>query len=145
MSKNNFKQALLDFDKRIKIDGLYSKKEIEKIFCTNFGARIKGITLRRDSVKNRYIILFHAFDSIYSDNGSKDNFIYCGEGANGDQKLTAANKALIEAVEDERPIYGFWQNEKGADYEYIGRLKVKKWEYTKQEGRMIYQYEILSI
>ncbi len=79
-----------NFYEKLEINETYTKNDIEKIFNTNFGARIKGITLRRDSGENQYIILFHVTNSIYKDAGTKEKFIYFGEGTTGDQKLTAA-------------------------------------------------------
>lgn len=62
----------------------------------------------------------------------------------GDQKLTAANKALMNAIEDERPVYGFWQDEKKGGYEYIGRLKVEKYEHVIDKDRKVYRFDMSS-
>ena len=72
--------TLETINNNLNIDRLYTKQEIEKQFNTNFGARIKGITLRRDSEGKQYIILFHVAGSIYDDGGTKKNFFYFGEG-----------------------------------------------------------------
>lgn len=127
---------------KLEIHKYYNKIEIEQIFNTDFGARIKGITLRRDVSGNPYIILFHVSSSIYKDLGTKDKFKYYGEGINGDQELTASNKALIDSISDKRTIYGFWQSDEKSDYEYIGRLLVNDYQYISLEGRKVYEFDI---
>jgi hypothetical protein len=128
----------------LNINRLYTKQEIEELFNTNFGARIKGITLRRDSEDKQYIILFHVAGSIYDDGGTKNDFVYFGEGANGDQKLTAANKALIDSIQNGRPIFGFWQEDSSLGFEYIGQLNVNSYEYTLHNNRKVYKFRISS-
>ena len=134
-----------NFDEKLEIQTVYSKNDIEGIFNTDFGARIKGITLRRDSSGNQYIILFHVVSSIYKDSGTKEKFIYSGEGVRGDQKLTAANQALIDAINDKRPIYGFWQEGSKEEYEYIGQLSVDKYNYELENDRKVYRFEVSKI
>ena len=142
---NNISNVPDNFNERLEVSKIYSKNNIEETFSTNFGARIKGITLRRDSGGNQYIILFHVISSIYKDIGTKDKFIYFGEGAKGDQKLTAANQALISAIDDKRRIYGFWQLKSNNEYEYIGELKVDKYEYIQEGDRKLYRFEISKL
>lgn len=134
-----------NFDEKLEIHITYKKNDIEGIFNTDFGARIKGITLRRDSTGNQYIMLFHVTGSIYKDSGTKEKFIYFGEGVKGDQKLTAANQALIDAINDKRPIYGFWQEGTTDEYEYIGQLRVGNYNYELENDRKVYRFEISKI
>jgi len=74
-----------------------------------------------------------------------EEFIYFGEGLSGDQKLTAANQALINAIDDKRTIYGFWQEGKEDEYEYIGQLSVDKYKYVLENGRKVYRFEISKL
>lgn len=74
-----------------------TKEELEEIYNTNFGARIKGITLRRDANNKPLALVFSRADGPYTDRIEGDSFYYDGEGTEKDQQLTAANKALIEA------------------------------------------------
>ena len=134
-----------NFDEKLEVSKLYSKDDIEEVFNTDFGARIKGITLRRDSSENQFIILFHVTSSIYKDVGTKEKFVYFGEGAKGDQKLTASNQALIDAINDGRPIYGFWQQGSNNEYEYIGQLKVDNYKYELDSDRKVYHFGISRI
>ncbi|MCX6732912.1 MAG: DUF4357 domain-containing protein, partial [Candidatus Roizmanbacteria bacterium] len=132
------------FEDKLKMGQVYLKENIEEIFNTNFGGRIKGITLRRDSAENQYIILFKVKNSKYKDFGSKDKFVYYGEGGDADQKLTPANQALISAIDDRRTIYGFWQDEGGSGYEYIGTLLIDSYEYTlePESGYKVYKFNV---
>ena len=77
----------------LEIGRLYTKKEIEEEFDTNFGHSIKGITLRKMKDGTPYIILFSTPKGreIYGDDNQGDVFKYRGEGAEGDQKMTTAN------------------------------------------------------
>jgi len=45
----------------------YSKESIEAIFATNFGARIKGISLRRGNDNQPNILVFSRATGPYSD------------------------------------------------------------------------------
>lgn len=130
----------MDFN--IKLNNLYSKEEIEEIFNTNFGARIKGITLRRDENNSPYIILFSRADGPYTDNISGGIFYYDGEGLEGDQKLTTANKSLTEANTDFRPIYGFRQEASEGKWKYIGLLEVLDYDYARKNNRKVYEFKL---
>ena len=85
----------------------YSKNEIEKIFDTKFGYGIKGITLRRWHDNTPYTIIFSRSNGPYSDSFNGNVFSYDGEGLNQDQKLTVANKAIIESNKNNRIILIF--------------------------------------
>ncbi len=69
----------------LKIGNSYSKSEIEGIFGTKFGFRVKGITLRKDKEGNPYILLFHSAKKPYPDQDLASEFEYIGEGLKGDQ------------------------------------------------------------
>jgi len=86
-----------------------TQSEVEDVFETNFGYQFKGITLRAPD-EGRYIILLANESEIYDDDlGQGDEFTYLGEGVQekGDQKETASNEALVDAIEDPIPIYLF--------------------------------------
>ena len=126
------------------IDNFYSKQEIEKEFSTNFGPRIKGITLRRSLDGDPYILLFASAKGafVYGDKVDNDIFYYKGEGVEGDQKLTTANKALRDSNLTERPIYGFRQEEEGGKYRYLGLVSVIDWAYVDFNGRKVYDFKL---
>lgn len=126
----------------IKLNEFYSKEEIEKIFKTNFGARIKGITLRVWEDKSPYILLFSRVDGPYSDNIVGNTFYYDGEGLEGDQKLTTANKSLINSNTDNRTIYVFRQEVAGEKWKYIGIARVIDYEYIRKNDRLVYQFKL---
>ncbi len=52
----------------------YSKEEIEQMFNTNFGARIKGITLRKDTSGKSIVLLISRAGGPYADNIVGDTF-----------------------------------------------------------------------
>ena len=112
------------------------------MFGTKFGFRVEGITLRKDKEGNPYILLFHSAKRPYPDQDLANEFTYIGEGLKGDQKLTAANKALIDAITDKRQIFGFWQEKIAGKYEYIGKLAVKSYSYELMDGRKVYKFKI---
>lgn len=120
----------------------YNKDEIEAIFDTHFGYGIKGINLRKYSDNRPYIILFSKQSGPYTDEFNKDSFFYDGEGVKKDQKLTAANKALVDAKDDHRKIYGFRQEGKRGIWRYIGTLKVLSYDYVPKNGFMTYVYKL---
>lgn len=120
----------------------YTKEEIETTFSTNFGYGIKGITLRKYENGNPYIILFSKENGPYSDEFGENAFYYDGEGINKDQKLTTANKALIDAKDDRRIIYGFRQESKRGVWRYIGTLKVLNYEYVYKTGFNTYVFKL---
>lgn len=125
------------------LNNLYSKEEIETAFTTDFGPRIKGITLRRSEQDNPYIILFATVKGAiaYGDIVDGNIFYYKGEGADGDQILTPANKALINSTLDNKPIYGFRQEEEGGKYKYLGLISLLDWAYINYGGRKVYNFK----
>lgn len=122
----------------------YSKEELEAAFSTNFGARIKGITLRRDAENKPYAIVFSRATGPYSDHMEGSSFFYDGEGTNKDQELTAANKALVEANASGRTIYGFRQEEDGGLWHYLGILHVQEYSYVRKNGFMTYEFHFTT-
>ena len=93
----------------LSVGKLYSKNEIEEIFDTRFGYSVKGITLRKWKNNEPYIIIFSRSTGPYSDYFDENILYYDGEGLNQNQKLTVANKAVIESVDTGRIIFGFKQ------------------------------------
>jgi putative restriction endonuclease len=121
---------------------VYSKEEIESIFDTKFGLFIRGINLRYDDEKNPYIILFSRQKGPH-DGVIIDNVLhYDGEGKDKDQTLTTANKALMESVGTDRPIYGFREVEGQNAWEYLGVLKALDSEYKEKNGFMTYEFKL---
>lgn len=129
-------------DINLKISEELSKEEIEVLFNTNFGPRIKGITLRRWEDGTPYILLFSRAAGPYSDKIVDDVLYYDGEGQNKDQELTAANKALIESNETGRIIYGFIQEDERGPWKYMGILEVLDYSYVSKEGHMTYEFKL---
>jgi hypothetical protein len=66
----------------------YTKEAVQEIFSTNFGARIKGITLRRDPEGRPYALVFSRANGPYADRLEANEFYYDGEGSGKDQELT---------------------------------------------------------
>jgi|GEM_PF-6809408 len=121
---------------------VYSKEEIESIFDTNFGLFIRGINLRYDDEKNPYIILFSRQKGPH-DGVIIDNVLhYDGEGKDKDQTLTTANKALMESVGTDRPIYGFSEVEGQNAWEYLGVLKALDSDYKEKNCFMTYEFKL---
>ncbi|MDQ2056327.1 HNH endonuclease [Halobellus sp. H-GB7] len=121
-----------------------TQSEVEDVFQTNFGYQFKGITLRAPDA-GRYLILLANEGEIYDDDlGQGDDFTYLGEGVRekGNQKETAANTALIDAIQDPIPIYLFTSQEGIDEYEYRGLVEVQDYSYVSDGERMVYQFEI---
>ncbi len=118
----------------------YTKEQLESIFDTNFGARIKGITLRRSADDTPYALVFSRASGPYTDRIDGDSFYYDGEGTGKDQQLTPANKALAEANNTGRIIYGFRQEEAGGLWVYLGILEVLDYSYINKRGFMTYEF-----
>jgi len=137
-----FKKSSMEID--LEIGEELSKEEIEDKFNTNFGPRIKGITLRRWEDDTPYILLFSRAAGPYSDKIIEDVLYYDGEGQNKDQELTTANKALIESNETGRTIYGFIQEDEKGPWKYIGILEVLDYSYIKKDGYMKYEFKLKS-
>jgi len=120
----------------------YTIKEIEDIFSTNFGNRIKGITLRRWKDNTPYTLIFSRKYGPYSDNIVNNILYYDGEGLNKDQKLTVANKAILESNDTNRIIFGFRQEELNGKWNYLGILKLIDHEYKMKNGYKRYEFKL---
>ena len=120
----------------------YAKEEIEEIFETKFGARIKGITLRRWNDNTPYILLFSKQNGPYDDRIEGDTFYYDGEGLDKDQELTVANKALMNSNVDTRVIYGFIQENQSNKWKFVGLLKVLGYDYVLKNDFKKYVFKI---
>jgi hypothetical protein len=128
---------------RLKIGQNYYKKDIEEIFDTNFGHSISGINLRNLGDGTKAILLFSSVKGPYSDRSDEDIIYYSGEGIVGDQKLTNANKALVNSNSEGRVIFGFEKTDpKSTEWVYMGLLKVLDYDYLPQNGRKVYEFKI---
>jgi len=133
----------------LEIGEVLSQNEVGSTFGTKFGYQFKGITYRNPS-EGRYIILNSNEGAIYQDRfTSEPELMYDGEGEpeNGDQILTNANRAMVDAVNEEIPIYLF-TSEDGLDrYEYEGLVEVTdaSYEYEQSEGRMKYKFHLQKL
>jgi putative restriction endonuclease len=134
------KNGNMDVD--IELNNNYSLKEIEEIFNTNFGSRIKGITLRKWNDRTPYILLFSRRHGPYSDKIEGNIFYYDGEGKDKDQCLTAANKALIESNKTGRIIFGFRQGSEGGKWRYLGILNVFDVNYVQKNQYKVYEFKL---
>lgn len=123
----------------------YTKTDLEGIFATNFGARIKGITLRRDNDDSPYAIVFSRATGPYSDRIEGTSFYYDGEGRDKDQELTSANKALTEANDTGRTLYGFRQDEDAGLWHYLGILSVIDFSYVKKNEFFTYEFHFKTV
>jgi len=123
----------------------YSKEQIEKIFNTNFGARIKGITLRRTPDDKPYTIIFSRdAGGPYTDRIEGTSFYYDGEGTAKDQILTPANKSLVNANRTDRIIYGFRQEKGSTEWGYMGILEVLDYSYAPKNGYLTYEFHFTT-
>ena len=82
---------------------------------------------------------------------SETELTYDGEGEpeEGDQILTNANEAIVDAVDEEFPIY-LLTSEDGLDeyeYEYEGLVEVTgaRYEYEQSEDRMKYEFDLQKL
>jgi hypothetical protein len=129
-------------DAKLIIGNVFSKENIESIFHTSFGARIKGITLRRTLSGEPYIIIFTRENGPYRNRGEIGKSIYYdGEGQGKDQELTPGNKALISASKIGRRIYGFRQDASGSGWRYLGPLEVVNYTYLPKNNYKTYEFQ----
>jgi len=133
----------------LEIGEIHSQNEVEETFDTNFGYQFKGITYRNPS-DGRYVILNSNEGAIYDDEFiSETELTYDGEGEpeKGDQILTNANRAMIDAVDEEIPIYLFTSEDGLDEYEYEGLVEVAdaRYEYEQSEDRMKYKFNLQKL
>lgn len=121
----------------------YTQEEIEEMFDTGFGYQISGINPRRGEKNERYVLLFANEDGPYSDSVTQGRFEYVGEGLKGDQsEISSGNSTLIDAVDDDFPVYFFYQHSDRAGWEYQGLVDVRGWEWRQRKGRQIIVFEM---
>lgn len=115
-----------------------AQQEIEEAFETGFGYQISGINPRRDGQDRRYILVFANEDGPYDDSVKHGRFEYVGEGLSGDQKETSpGNSALIDAISSEIPIYFFYKEHEGPEWEYQGLVRVRDYHFEERDGRQV--------
>ena len=121
-----------------------TQAEVEYRFGTNFGYQFKGITYRNPDA-GRYVILLANEGAVYDDSlGGGRGFTYVGEGVpeKGDQIETAANRALLDAVDESFPIYLFTSTDGVDRYQYRGLVAVTDAAYVDNGGRKVYQFQM---
>jgi putative restriction endonuclease len=131
------------------IGEVLSQNEVEATFDTNFGYQFKGITYRNPS-NGRYVIVNSNKGAIYNDEfTSETELTYDGEGEpeKGDQILTNSNRAMVDAVNEEFPIYLFTSEDGLDEYEYEGLVEVTdaRYEYEQSEDRMKYKFNLQKL
>jgi putative restriction endonuclease len=130
----------------LEIGEILSQDEIEEVFDTNFGYQFKGITYRNPS-NGKYVIINSNEGAIYEDEFiSETELTYEGSGTpeKGDQVLTNANRAMVDAVDEEFPIYLFTSQDGLDEYEYEGLVEVTdaRYVYEQSEDRMKYKFDL---
>jgi putative restriction endonuclease len=146
-ANSDLKDSEGSFEPNLSIGEKLDKEELETRFDTSFGYRVKGINLRKTDEGDRYIILVSKEGGPYKDQITDENeFYYIGEGLpeKGDQKETAANKALIDAVDKETPIYLFTSS-KDNEWIYEGMADVKDYQYINNGERNVYRFKMERI
>lgn len=133
----------------LELGEVLSQNEVEATFDTKFGYQFKGITNRNPS-EGRYVILNSNKGAIYNDEfTSETELTFDGEGKpeKGDQILTNANRAMVDAVEEEIPIYLFTSEDGLDEYEYEGLVEVTdaRYEYEQSEDRMKYKFDLQKL
>jgi len=133
----------------LEIGEVLSQNEVESVFDTPFGYQFKGITYRNPS-DGRYVILNSNEGAIYDDEfTSETELTYDGEGEpeKGDQILTNANRAMVDAVDEEIPIYLFTSQDGLDEYEYEGLVEVTdaRYEHEQSENRMKYKFDLRKL
>lgn len=120
-----------------------NQADIEALFETGFGYQISGINPRRDDNDQRYVLVFANEDGPYSDTVQDGCFEYIGEGLSGDQSSSSpGNAVLIDAVSNPVPIYFFYKNIGEPHWEYQGQIEVVEYDYTEQDGRNVFVFQM---
>ena len=123
----------------------YTINEIEEAYHTKFGCRVKGINLRKNINGNPCIIIFSRERGPYSDEFDGKTLFYDGEGLNQNQKITTANKAIMETNNTGKIIFGFRQkmgDKKDKRWVYIGILKLQNWKLKEKNEFKVYEFEL---
>lgn len=119
----------------------YHIDDIQAAFQTNLGWYVKGITPRMDADGNPYVLLFSSFlnkDGSWIDG---DTLFVRGEGKRGDQAPVGANRSLLDAEEDGRPVHGFRKDQRGRIWRYLGLLQPAGHEVMILAGLRTYHFK----
>ena len=78
--------------------------------------------------------------------GSEDVIFYTGSGRRGDQKLDAANRALLDAIESGHAVPLFNKLAVGR-WEFVGHFRVAGSEYVYDENRerMVWRFKLQRV
>lgn len=133
----------------LEIGEVLTQSEVQEVFETDFGFQFKGITYRNPP-EGRYIIINSNEGAVYDDQYTSEGVLrYDGEGEpdKGDQKLTTSNRALIDAVTDEIPVYLFTSQDGIDEYQYEGLVEPveSRYVYDEKEDRMKYQFDLREL
>ena len=120
-----------DYTPRLPIVGkFYSNQEISEIMevSTMGGIRIS---------KGNHLVLCSApynpqKQTIYQDHFAGDDFHYTGQGQEGDQEITAGNKAIIDSKQAGMPIHLFKKHNEGGLWEYLGEVSYQDHYWDEQ-------------
>ncbi len=118
----------------------YHIDDIQAAFDTSLGWYIKGIVMRYDAIGDPYVLLF---SSVLNASGSwidGGRLFVVGEGKAADQLPSGANRALLDAELDNRPIYGFRKERRGRIWRYLGILVPLGHDMNNISGRMAYVF-----
>ncbi len=118
----------------------YHIDDIQGAFETSLGWYIKGIVLRYDAIGDPYVLLF---SSVLNASGSwidGGRLFVVGEGKAKDQSPSGANRALLDAELDNRPVYGFRKERRGRIWRYLGAMAPSGHETRCISGRMAYVF-----
>ena len=130
-----------------KRDPILTYKEVEE----KFGVKISGGINTTDNA----IILISSetetgSSSVYINNYTDDgDYIYSGEGTEGDQKLTRGNKAIVESAEKGKTLHLFIKKS-SKEYYYQGKFcyVIFNIEYEKDDKgnhRKVYKFRLKKI
>lgn len=134
-SKKNFYDAI---DKDYHAEHLLKSKkmsyqQVESLFGINIAKFGRGINVTENAVvlissiqKENHAFVYH---DKWTENG---DYIYSGEGKQGEQKLVRGNKAIINAEKDGKGLYLFVKSSP-EDYYYQGKVVLV--EYTLEEEK----------
>jgi len=115
------------------------------------GTTGKGIEIRYDDKRQKYLWLFAKEGGRYEDDVGRDRFTYVGEDPQGpgveepgkeDQELNRGNAALREAIDNPLPIFLFFQPVDAEKWEFRGLVEVISFEYKPQGGRYVYEFTL---
>lgn len=116
---------------------MYTIQDIRNTHDMNYCGtnNFKGINYTSD--KNT-LVLIHTNTSSYNDSYDGEILYYDGQGLKGDQKMTHANKKLLD---ENVKCHVYWQNEYGL-FDYLGRFKVEDVREDYSTNRRVYKFEL---